>query len=48
MKGLRVSIIGDNLHVWDKVKIWDPEQASSNGSSYPLTRSFTLNLQASF
>lgn len=48
MKGLRISIIGDNLHVWDKVKIWDPEQASQNGSVYPLTRSFTLNLQASF
>lgn len=48
MKGLRISMIADNLHVWDKVKIWDPEQASSNGSSYPLTRSFTINLQASF
>ena len=48
MKGLRISIIGDNLHVWDKVKIWDPEQADKNGSVYPLTRSFTLNLQASF
>lgn len=48
MKGLRISVIGDNLHVWDKVKIWDPEQASGNGSVYPLTRSFTLNLQASF
>lgn len=48
VKGLRVSIIGDNLCVWDNVKIWDPEQASKNGSVYPLTRSFTLNLQASF
>ena len=48
MKKLRVSLIGDNLHVWDKVEIWDPEQASKNGSVYPLTRSFTLNLQASF
>ncbi|GCB33326.1 SusC/RagA family TonB-linked outer membrane protein [Bacteroides faecalis] len=48
MKGLRVSVIGDNLHVWDKVKIWDPEQADKNGAIYPLTRSFTLNLQASF
>ena len=48
MKGLRISVIGDNLHVWDKVKIWDPEQADKNGAIYPLTRSFTLNLQASF
>lgn len=48
MKGLRISVIGDNLHVWDKVKVWDPEQASQNGSVYPLTRSFTFNFQASF
>ncbi|MGE8292130.1 MAG: SusC/RagA family TonB-linked outer membrane protein [Sphingobacterium sp.] len=47
-KGIRLSVIGDNLHVWDKVKLWDPEQASSNGAVYPLTRSFTLNAQINF
>ncbi len=46
-KGIRISIIGDNLHLWDNVKLWDPEQANSNGSVYPLTRSFTFNLQLS-
>lgn len=44
----RISAIGDNLHVWDKVKLWDPEQASSNGAVYPLNRSYTLVLQISF
>ena len=48
MSNLRLSLIGDNLHVWDKVKFWDPEQASSNGAVYPLTRSYTLVLQMSF
>lgn len=48
MKHFRASVIADNLHVWDKVKLWDPEQASGNGAGYPLTRSFTLNLQMSF
>lgn len=48
MSSFRVSIIADNLHVWDKVKLWDPEQASKNGAAYPLTRSFTFNLQISF
>lgn len=48
MSNLRVSIIGDNLYVWDKVKLWDPEQASSNGAVYPLTRSYSLVLQFSF
>lgn len=45
MSRLRVSVTGDNLHVWDKVKLWDPEQASSNGAVYPLTRSFLLNVE---
>ena len=48
MSNLRLSLIGDNLHVWDKVKFWDPEQASNNGAVYPLTRSYTLVLQMSF
>ncbi|MDR3246895.1 MAG: TonB-dependent receptor [Prevotellaceae bacterium] len=48
MRNLRISVIGDNLHVWDKVKLWDPEQASSNGAVYPLTRSYSMVLQFSF
>jgi hypothetical protein len=48
MSNLRLSLIGDNLYVWDKVKFWDPEQASTNGAVYPLTRSYTLVLQMSF
>lgn len=48
MNNLRISFIGDNLYIWDKVKLWDPEQASSNGAVYPLTRSYTLVLQMSF
>jgi hypothetical protein len=48
MTNLRISLIGDNLHVWDKVKLWDPEQASDNGAVYPLTRSYSLAIQFSF
>lgn len=48
MTNLRLSIIGDNLYVWDKVDVSDPEQASSNGAVYPLTRSFSFVLQMSF
>ena len=44
----RISVMGDNLYVWDNVKLWDPEQASSNGAVYPLTRSYTATLQLSF
>ncbi|MDR1668205.1 MAG: TonB-dependent receptor [Bacteroidales bacterium] len=48
MKNFRLSVVGDNLYVWDKVKLWDPEQASSNGSVYPLTRSCSFVIQFSF
>jgi len=42
------SLYGDNLACWDKVKIWDPGQASSNGAVYPLQRTFTFQLNAQF
>lgn len=42
------SVVGDNLAVWDNVKLWDPEQASSNGSVYPLQRTFTAQIYLNF
>lgn len=44
-----VSLIGENLHVWDHGdKIFDPDQASSNGAVYPLQRVYTLQINVSF
>lgn len=43
-----ITAIGENLASWDKVKLWDPEQASSNGAVYPLQRRFTLQLNLIF
>lgn len=43
-----ITAIGENLASWDKVKLWDPEQASSNGAVYPLQRRFTLQLNLVF
>ena len=43
-----ISLIGENLHVWDEVKLWDPAQASSNGAVYPLQRRFTAQLYVTF
>ncbi len=43
-----ISLIGSNLWVWDNVELWDPEQATSNGAVYPLQRTFTLQLNATF
>lgn len=43
-----ISLIGNNLFVWDDVDLWDPEQASTNGAVYPIQRTFTLQLNATF
>jgi hypothetical protein len=43
-----INLIGENLHVWDKVKLWDPAQASQNGAVYPLQRRFTVQLYVTF
>lgn len=48
LESIDISIIGDNLWVWDSVKLWDPEQAASNGRSYPIQRRYTLNFMLNF
>jgi TonB-linked SusC/RagA family outer membrane protein len=48
LESVTFSLVGDNLHVWDKVKLWDPGQASSNGSVYPLQRMYTVQLFVTF
>lgn len=48
LQGATLSLIGDNLHCWDHVKLWDPTQASDNGAVYPLQRVFTLQANLKF
>ena len=48
LQGVTISAVGDNLCVWDKVKLWDPGQASANGAAYPLQRVYTLQLMLKF
>lgn len=43
-----VSFTVNNIAVWDNVKLWDPEQASSNGAVYPIQRTYTLQLNVAF
>ena len=47
-ESVTLSLMGENLHVWDKVKLWDPAQASDNGAVYPLQRKYTIQLYATF
>lgn len=48
ISSVTLQLVGDNLAVWDKVKLWDPAQASQNGAAYPLQRTFTFQVTVSF
>jgi TonB-linked SusC/RagA family outer membrane protein len=39
-----VQLIGNNLYVWDKVKVYDPEQANKRGEVYPIPSVYSLQL----
>ena len=39
---LDIQFIGTNLFTWDKVKIFDPEQAVWNGRKYPIPTTYAL------
>jgi TonB-linked SusC/RagA family outer membrane protein len=43
-----IQLIGENLCVWDKVKLFDPEQAQYNGRAYPIPSTYTLQLYLHF
>ena len=42
------SLVGNNLCVWDQIKITDPEQAVYNGRRYPIPASVTLQAYIKF
>lgn len=45
---VRLYLLGNNLAVWDSLKLWDPEIGSDNGMAYPLSKSYTLGLTVNF
>jgi TonB-linked outer membrane protein, SusC/RagA family/TonB-dependent outer membrane receptor, SusC/RagA subfamily, signature region len=43
-----LQLVGDNLYVWDQVKLWDPEQAHKNGAAYPIPARLTFQVYLNF
>ena len=41
-------LIGENLLLWDSIKLFDPEQAGKRGSAYPIPSTYTLQLYIHF
>jgi TonB-linked SusC/RagA family outer membrane protein len=48
LSNMRVYLLAQNLMVWDDVKVWDPEMASSDGTRYPLPKTITLGMTFKF
>jgi TonB-linked SusC/RagA family outer membrane protein len=44
ISSLNTQFIINNLYVWDKVKIFDPEQADRKGEVYPIPTTYSLQL----
>lgn len=47
VENLRIYVQGANVHVWDHIKLWDPEIGNS-GARYPLTSTWTFGLDITF
>jgi TonB-linked SusC/RagA family outer membrane protein len=43
-----LQFVGNNLYVWDRVKLFDPEQAQKNGRVYPIPARYTMQLYINF
>ncbi|MFV0418011.1 MAG: SusC/RagA family TonB-linked outer membrane protein [Dysgonomonas sp.] len=48
INSIDIQLVGSNLILWDKVKIFDPEQAQYNGRVYPIPTTYTLQMYVHF
>lgn len=48
LSSLDLQFVGNNLYIWDKIKLFDPEQAFYNGQAYPIPTTYTLQLYLNF
>lgn len=44
ISSLDLQLVGNNLYIWDKVKIFDPEQAVWNGRKYPIPSTYAFQV----
>jgi len=44
ISSIDIQLIGTDIYVWDKIKLFDPEQAHQNGNSYPIPAQFAIQV----
>lgn len=47
-KQARIYVQGNNVAVWDKIKMWDPELGSAGITKYPINMTWTIGLELGF
>lgn len=48
LSSARIYVIANNVGLWSKWDMWDPETGSPNGAEYPLTRKINIGVKLSF
>jgi len=49
IKNARIYVQGNNIAVWDDIKMWDPELGTAgSGAKYPINMTWTVGLELSF
>ena len=44
ISSIDLQLVGNNLYVWDRVKLFDPEQARYNGRVYPIPTTYAIQV----
>jgi len=44
VSSMDLQFVGNNLYIWDKVDLFDPEQAVWNGRKYPIPSTYSLQV----
>ncbi|WP_257667716.1 SusC/RagA family TonB-linked outer membrane protein [Parapedobacter tibetensis] len=48
ISSMDLQFVGNNLYIWDNVKIFDPEQAAWNGRKYPIPATYSAQVYINF
>ena len=48
VSSMDLQFVGNNLYIWDNVKIFDPEQAAWNGRKYPIPTTYSAQVYINF
>ena len=44
ISSIDLQLVGNNLFLWDKLKLFDPEQAQFNGERYPIPTTYAFQM----